>query len=95
MVTQPLINTNCQDNFLQAGGELQELTIRIIYLPVVNATVSLLLLFELPDRTLSALISSPDIKEAWIRFMLTLRTTLLLPSQLLPNIFTKQPTVII
>lgn len=88
MVTQPLVNRNCQDNFLQAGGELQELTVRIIYLPVVNATVSLLPLFELPDCALSASKSSPDIKEGWIRLLLTLRTALLLPTQLFPNSFT-------
>ena len=79
---------NCQDNFLQAGRELQELTVRIIYLPVITAMVSLLPLFELPDYTLSASISSPDIKEGWIKLILTQRTTLLLPSQLFPNIFT-------
>lgn len=79
-----LVNRNRQDNFLQAGGRLQELTVCVIYLPVVNATISLLLLFELPDCTLNASVSSPDIKEGRIRLIPTLSTTLLL----LPNIFT-------
>lgn len=37
VVTQPLLNGNCQDNFLQAGRGLQELTVGIMYLPVSNA----------------------------------------------------------
>lgn len=60
-----LVNRNHQDNFLQAGGRLQELTVCVIYLPVLNATVSLLLLFELPDCGLNASISSPDILDQY------------------------------
>lgn len=35
MVTQPLLNGNSQDNFLQAVKELQELTVGIIYPPAL------------------------------------------------------------